>query len=542
MSIFVFFSCNRDNIIVDEYSDSLDRVKSLHDTSNVTKNWFKKDLNDDRIPGISLNKLYQTLLKNRSGSGCVIAVVDMAMDISHESLGNAIWVNKDEIPNNKIDDDRNGYIDDERGWNFIGNTKNENILFANYEYTRVIKKYQDKFRDKSKSDIPVNDLDKFNLFSRALEKYEKRKKYAFQEKKYIDELEQEFNQSIETIQLYDKSIQLNPNDLKVLRNKYPNDKKLIKAINFILKKKLTESWVKNYKLKTYERINKLLNLEYNERLILGENSSDLNDSIYGNNIVNGNLDLFDHGTKIAGCIASIVINENVNNSIEIMPIAISPFGDEHDKDIALAIRYAVNNGAKVINLSFGKEFSLNPEWVIDALKYAELNNVLVIKSAGNDNLDLDKSYNYPDDSMDRDKKEVHNFIRVGSTSYFLNEKFRSTFSNYGRSEVDIFAPGEKIFTSVSTEEKYSYVSGTSVATAITSSLAGLLYSYYPDLSVQQIKNIILESGVSYNLEVDISKKGDIFKKTKSFKELSSSGSLLNAYNAFIMAENYLEKK
>ena len=220
----------------------------------------------------------------------------------------------------------------------------------------------------------------------------------------------------------------------------------------------------------------------------------------------------------------------------------SPYGDEHDKDMALAIRYAVDNGAKIINISSSKEFSLRQDWVHDAMKYAAGQNVLIVTSAGNDNYDLDKegNFNYPDDTGENGTEVMDNFIKVGATTY-SSEEFKRSTSSYGKDKVDIFAPGTDIYTTSPKEEKYEYIGGTSFATPIVSGIAALIWSYYPELSAAQVKDIILQSGVTYNIDVEI-KHEDGTKKTVPFSELSKSGKVVNAYNALLMAAKLSENK
>lgn len=215
-----------------------------------------------------------------------------------------------------------------------------------------------------------------------------------------------------------------------------------------------------------------------------------------------------------------------------MPLSISAFGDEHDKDISLAIRYAVDNGAKVINMSFGKEFSLYKEWVFDAIKYADKNNVLIVSSAGNDGRNLNTSEVYPNDSDINQNEVADNFLLVGASNYNINSKMVPRFSNYGSNNVDVFAPGRKTYSTSAKKEKYETVAGgTSTSSAITSGVAALLRSHYPNLTASQIKHILMDSGVKYTFPVKIR------DTLLPFNKLSKSGKIINAYNALIMADS-----
>ncbi len=224
---------------------------------------------------------------------------------------------------------------------------------------------------------------------------------------------------------------------------------------------------------------------------------------------------------------------------KIMPLNISYSGDEHDKDIAMAIYYAVDNGAKVINMSFGKEFSLHKKWVSDAYKYAESNNVLIVHCAGNDSFNVDENPYYPNDvDYENPHEVVDNFINVGATTAKADSTLVASFSNYGKKNVDLFAPGDKIYTTTA-GNGYAYDSGTSLAAPMVSATAALIWSYYPKLTAKEVKQIILESGTAYDMDVLI--PGGEGKKAK-FSELSKSGKVLNVYNAMQLAEKVSKKK
>ena len=530
---------------------SSQQIKDKKDIENQFKNWHHKDIIDDSIPGISLDKAYNKLIKNKKGKPVIVAIVDLEVDIDHEDLKANIWKNPGEISGNNIDDDNNGYIDDIHGWNFLGNSKGENIIFSNYEYTRIIKKFDSVFKDKTLNDISPEQQKDFLTYKRAQKKYEERMEYALKEKQQANIQEKYYKEVTIALKDYFPNKNYTVKKLDSIKKLEGIDESLKYKVDFMLsslKFNITEEWIIDYKLKAYERIDKLLNLEYNEREILGDNPEDITDINYGNNILNANKEILDHGTKVAGVLAASRADttgaKGISDNIRIMPLRISPYGNEHDKDIALAIRYAVNNGAKVINMSFGKEFSLHRDWVTDAMKYAEDHNVLIVKSAGNDEHNLDRAgiYDYPNDADECGTEQVENFIKVGNSTYLSNGKFRRSKSNYGKKSVDIFAPGEEIYSTAPKEnKKYGYFSGTSYSSSIVAGIAALIWSYYPKLSAVQVKDIILQSGVTYNIDVEIKEEDDT-KKTIPFPELSKSGKVVNAYNALLMAERIAKKK
>ncbi|GAA0713611.1 S8 family peptidase [Aquimarina litoralis] len=511
------------------------------------KGWHLKDLTDDSIPGISLHKAYNELLQNKKSEEVIVAVIDTEMDIQHEDLKNKIWKNKDEIPNNDIDDDQNGYVDDIQGWNFITNKKGDSELFVNYEYTRILKKYNNSFFSKIYSEIPNDQKDIYKLYLKAYKKYQEQMKYAFERKTYIDKHIEDYDYVRDVFKMEFPRGKQEKSKVDSLKNIFKSDdskKRGFEYLDRLIKYDITKEWIDQYARKAYERLEKLLNLEYNDRKLVGDDLENLADIVYGSPIVNKNIDFLEHATLMAGVIAATRDNnigiDGIVENVKIMPLSISSMGDEQDKDMALAIRYAADNGAKIINISTGKEFSLHPQWILDAIKWAEQKDVLIVNSSGNNALNLDDPYidDYPDD-VDLNKQEVtDNFIKVGGTSYSFDKNLAYKYSDYGRSNVDIMAPAVKIYTTTSSQQgNYRFSSGTSDACAITSGVAALIRSYYPDLKASEVKEIILRSGTTVNKDVEIEKsKNNTI--TIPFSELSKTGKIVNAYSALKMAKSF----
>ena len=511
-------------------------------TKKDFKNWHLKDIVLDTIPGISLNRAYDSLLINKQGGKIIVAVIDMAIDIEHDDLNKHLWINTKEIPENNIDDDKNGYIDDINGWNFLGNKKGENNKFVNYEYTRILREFNSVFKDKNINDISFRDSIDYVIYKRAKGVHVKKTKYAKEDLGYINNILKWKKGAEKVIAKYLKKTNYNLKDLDSLKKNYPKNKQLLEEV---LKKSnfekygYTDKFIDDYKLKAEERINKLLNLNYNDRDIQNDKPNDILDLDYGNNNVSNNIALFDHGTQMAGAIVNIA----KKNEIEIMSLPVSAYGDEYNKDIALAIRYAVNNGAKVINMSFYKFFSFRKQWVDEAFKYAQDNNVIIINCAGNEaeNLNLETNNSFPNDRGYFSTQEVSkNFIKVGASNSILDQNFRSKTSSYGNIDVDLFAPGKNIFTTFPNNKHTSFSGGTSLSSAITSGVAALLFSYYPNLTSSEVKHILMDSGLEFELEVSTPTKDNKDKMTP-FNQLSKSGKLLNAYNALIMADSISKK-
>jgi len=328
--------------------------------------------------------------------------------------------------------------------------------------------------------------------------------------------------------------------------KLTKDSLIIEKINTLKEHYKNADWLSRREKREKKHLNVFFNLDYNERLVVNDDPDDLNDRSYGNpKIFSDSINpRHTHSIKVIGAIAANRNNDfgikGITNTSKIMMISVSPSGDEHDKDIALGIRYAVDNGAKIINITFTKYFSLYPNWVKEAIEYAEKNDVLIVCSAGNYSLNIDNETYFPND-IDESKNEFsNNLIMVGSSTPFASEYLASDYSNYGKESVDIFAPGEFIYVPKSKDD-FDFMSGTSYSAPIVSGIVGLIRSYYPNLSAKEVKQIILKSGVTYDIMVN---KPSMEKEKESvpFSSLSKTGKVVNAYNALLMAEEVSKKK
>ncbi|CAL2102545.1 Subtilase family protein [Tenacibaculum sp. 190130A14a] len=537
IALTLIFTLTLSNGFCQENQNNSTLTKSKKLSNKELKSWYHKDFEKDTIPGISLDKLYNSgLLSKTKGKEVIVAVIDTKLDIDHEDLKGYIWINKGEIANNNIDDDKNGYIDDKNGWDFLSNTKGQYIKYQSSEIVRIIKKYQHKFETKNSTDLDENASKEHRLYLEAKKqlesKIERYKTTLGNFDKWITKYDSANNSLKGLLKKENISIQDLNNLLKTAK-----DSVTITHAKFLKNAKETDliNTLTHYKKWYGGMLNTTLNLNYNEREVIGDNPNDINDKFYGNPNVSGEVP-FNHSISVSG-----VIGANRNNNIgakgfstniKIMPVVMVASGDEHDKDIALAIRYAVDNGARVINMSWGKRFSLHQDWVLDAIKYAESKNVLIVHGAGNDAINTDVNEYYPKDHQG-DLELVNNFIAVGASGYNLSKNLLTDFSSYGKKTVDVFAPGVKIYTT-EIDDKYQFSRGTSLAAPMVSGLAGLLWSYYPELSASEIKEIIMKSGTSYDTLVTISDTNNQ-KKQIPFSELSKSGKIINAYNAFIMA-------
>jgi cell wall-associated protease len=525
------------------------------------KTWYQKDYTLDGIPGISLDKWYNQNKKVQKNT-VIVAIIDTQIDINHEDLKGQLWTNSKEIPNNNIDDDQNGYVDDINGWSFTGTKSGGYVVWNNYEYVRIVREWGKEFKGKTEEQITVKDLPRYKEYLRALEMFETKQKYyknwlrslTFDVEVFPlvrDTLKHFFPKEDYTYKQLDSLYKIfKINDKSYIKRRNSNDRDLGALISYMIGNfKTNEKDLKTLmdkKTQLDSVVLKNLNVDYNERLEIGDNPNILEKGYGNNNISNnkaGHRPIQDHCTSMAGIIGANRINnigvKGILQNVKIMPLNVSPSGDEHDKDIVMAVYYAVDNGAKVINMSLGKEFSMHKDWMFEAFKYAEAHNVLIVHSAGNFAYDVDKNQDYPSDvAFDGTPEICSNFINVGSTTYKLNEYFVSDFSNYGKENVDLFAPGEEIYTTAS-ENSYKSDSGTSMATPMVSATAALIWSYYPNFTAKQVKQIILDSGTAYDLQVLVPGTKD---KKVPFSELSKSGKVLNVYDAMTLAKKVAKKK
>jgi len=506
-------------------------------------NWQHKDIIDDSIPGISTEKAYH-FLKGKKSSPIIVAVIDSEIDIDHEDLKNQIWTNKDEIPDNNIDDDNNGYIDDIHGWNYVGTKKGDSLPYTSFSYVRFIKNYNSKFKDVILDNLSVKELSLYKEYLKAVKTYDNIVAQKNKELNFYNRIDSTYTANDKIISKYFLGEKYNVKQLDSLSEITLDDdlKKSLKKMISYLENGATKKRITEEKESIINYIEKLLNKEREDKVFTKDDSNDITDSSYGNNNIQGTYSI-NHGTKVTGVLAASRNNKiginGVNDEIQIMPIGIIAYGDPFDKDIALAIRYAVDNGAKIINMSFSNDYSSHREWVFDAIKYAAEKDVLIITSSGNENVNIDTEFNYPNDSNHLTDEFVSNFIKVGATTYHVDKTLVSDISNYGTKQMDIFAPGEDLL--VLRRHDIESANGTSYSAPLVSGIAALIRSYYPNLTAAEVKQIIMESGVSFDIMVNkpsTSKE----KELVPFSSLSKSGKIVNAYNALLMAEEVSKKK
>lgn len=511
-------------------------LKTTPLTDAQLKTWNAADLVSDTIPGMSVDKAYSEIIKSQKGNKVIVAVIDSGIDIEHEDLKNVIWVNKDEIPNNGKDDDNNGYIDDIHGWNFLGDIVGENM-----EYVRIIKNLEPRFKGKTESSVSATDQADFALYQKALAEFEEEKNGASANKTRYEGMLAQLKPAHEALAKKVGKENYTKEDLAKIENPSEEDQKNIAAVSRMLSFGDIPGVIKQLKGGVDYfggRIDTHFNINKNFRSVLGDDPNDINDTNYGNNDVDGPTEDEEdvrHGTHVAGIIAAERNNgigmNGVANNVEIMVIRAVPDGDEYDKDVALAIRYAVDNGASVINTSFGKYYSPHPEWVWDAIKYAGENDVLIVNAAGNEGIDLDNKQVYPNDQQGTGSEVSNSFITIGALNFKYGSEMVANFSNYGDSNVDTFAPGVKIW-STTQLDTYEYLQGTSMAAPAVTGVAAVIRSFYPKLSAGEVKQVLMSSGLTSKTPVIL---GGDESNTDNFNNISKSGKMVNLYNALIMA-------
>ena len=502
------------------------------------KRWGATDLITDTIPGMSVDKAYTEILAKRKGETVIVGVIDSGVDIEHEDLKNVIWTNEDEIAGNGKDDDNNGYVDDIHGWNFLGDIVGENM-----EYARIVKKLSPKFEGKTDASISAADRESFAFYKKAKAEYEKEKQDAMANKVRYEQILQQVKPAHQAMVKKLGKEDYTAKDLAGISNPTATEQQQIGMLTQMLSyddsvPKVVEQLESG--IDYFDgRLDTHFNLEKDFRSILGDNPDDITDTDYGNNDVDGpdpKKEDAKHGTHVSGIIAGERNNEigidGVAKNVEIMVLRAVPDGDEYDKDIALAFRYAADNGAKVINTSFGKYYSTHPEWVREAIEYAASKDVLIVNAAGNEGLNLDETEVYPNDQTKTGAEYVDNVLTVGALNFKYGSELVANFSNYGKTNVDVFAPGVKIWSTVQ-KDGYEYLQGTSMAAPAVAGVAAVIRSMYPNLTAQQVKKVIMDSGLASTADVVL---GGEASNTDNFQNISKSGKMVNLYNALIMAD------
>lgn len=546
LSILTVYGCSSSQQVAQQpYSPPEQPVDSVDFDSlqNPPQNWHHLDEQYTQFRGISSQRAYATILKDKSPQKqVVVAVIDGGVDLDHEDLKDVMWVNEDEIPDNKKDDDQNGYTDDLHGWNFIGGPDGKSVDDDTFELTRIYQKLRPKFSTIDTTQLSEQEEKEYTYYQEIESAYEAE----------IDKLLSRY----ENVQSLDQSMRRAQQALKQhfgdttytyeqIQNLQPSNRQLAFAQNvmsYVMENDIDSTLIADQKKQIYEFAKYGYNPDFNPRDIVGDNYGDQSEQYYGNNDVAGPD--ASHGTHVAGIVAAARNNgigmNGIATNTRIMAVRAVPNGDERDKDVANAIRYAVDNGADIINMSFGKSYSPHKEVVDKAIQYADDNDVLMVHAAGNSSENSDSTANYPTDTYGdyfNGSSTANLWISVGASSWKPDAAFVGNFSNYGDETVDLFAPGVDIYSTMP-DNKYKQNQGTSMASPVVAGVAALVMAYYPDLTPQQVRQIILDSTIKYASQkvTRPNKNGPNQSNEVLFSKLSVSDGVVNVYQALQAAE------
>jgi len=501
--------------------------------------WTNLDPTKDKVMGISTQRTYDELLKNRIPTPVIVAVIDAGVDTTHEDLKRVLWKNPGEIPGNGIDDDKNGYVDDVHGWNFLGNKKGQNVDVDLYEETRLVAKLKPLYDGKKREAVPAAKRADYDLYQKVKQDYadkvkEENEQYmqlaplAGQLEGINEQLKQVLGVAkVDTAVLRNPpGASTNPQLLQLTSQLYAN----LKASGMPDMDAVVEQ-VKTGATETKKHIDYSLNLDFKPRAVIGDDEDNTQDRSYGNADITGPDAL--HGTHVAGIIAAdrdnnLGVQGVAGPLVRIMGVRAVPNGDEHDKDVANAIRYAVDNGASIINMSFGKYYSPHRDAVDAAIRYAETKGVLLVHAAGNESKNIDAVTHYPA-PVPLKGTAYSNFITIGASGSTNDAQLTAAFSNFGK-RVDVFAPGVGIYSTLP-GSKYGNESGTSMAAPTVAGVAAVLKSYFPQLTAADLKRIIRQSVIVEHTQVP----EPASKKTVDFATLSSTGGVVSLYRAVQLA-------
>ena len=496
--------------------------------------WFLLDA-EEGFPGVSVDKTYQTLLDGKEPARTVVvAVIDSGIDIEHEDLEGQLWTNEDELPGNGVDDDGNGYVDDVHGWNFIGGADGANVDYDTYELTREYVKLSDEFEGMDASDVPADRQERYAYYQEIRAAFEE--KVAFAESQYADvqAFEAAARRATALLRQHLGKEEITPEDLEGIDATSGDLGQAKQVMMFMFANGIDAEALAEFKEHLETDLQFRYNMEYDPRSLVGDDYADASERFYGNADVEGPD--AKHGTHVAGIIAANRENgigaEGVAAPARIMAIRAVPEGDERDKDVANAIRYAADNGAHIINMSFGKGYSPEKAIVDEAIRYADSLGVLFVHGAGNDAEDVDVADNFPSDVY-ADGRRAGSWIEVGAISWKGGDDLVATFSNYGQDEVDLFAPGVDMYSTLPGDD-YGDLDGTSMAAPVVAGVAALVMAYYPELTASEVKEILLESAVRPSGQ-RVLKPGTDGERV-DFAELSATGGIVNAYEAVERAE------
>ncbi|MDN3689937.1 S8 family peptidase [Cyclobacterium jeungdonense] len=517
------------------------QLTSDKDSLKTPENWFLLDPIEDGYLGTGATKAHEQLLQKKSAKRTVVvAVIDSGIDILHEDLKDKIWTNPGEIPENGIDDDGNGYVDDVHGWNFIGGADGSHVDEDSHELTREYIRLKAIYEDMAAEDVKRRNREEYAYWQRVSENFEESKKEAQMNYNMYSNMLDGFTKMAELVKEEFEVADFKLTDLKEMESEEEEVKNALDMLSQLFSMvNLQDPGVNEIldvlggAVEHFEvQANYAYNTDFNPRDIVGDDPKDYKEKYYGNNDPTGPDPT--HGTHVAGIIAAKRGNDlgidGIAEHVLIMPVRAVPNGDERDKDVANAIRYAVDNGAHIINMSFGKSYSPGKRYVDKAVKYARRKGVLLIHAAGNSSKEVNPDNNFPNRYYDR-RGESDSWLEVGASSAIDTENLPAQFSNFSKKAVDLFAPGVDIYSTVPGSE-YDTNSGTSMAAPTVAGVAAMIWAYFPDLKPKEMRQVLINSVYKPTTEsVQLPGKDEMV----GFDSLSYTGGVVNAYEALKLA-------
>ncbi len=497
--------------------------------SRAPQDWYHLDRVPRSGPGLDTRAAYRDVLQGRPPQDTVqVAVIDSGLDIDHEDLAAKLWTNADEIPGNDVDDDGNGYVDDVHGWNFIGGPDGKNVDQDTYELTRIYVDLQERFAGVDSARVSPDARDRYRRYQDIKRTFQKKRREARKRLAKVGKAQKAVQASVDVLKSHLGTDSLTQSAVRSVTSSRRDVRRAQQTLQYFYDQDLSPSDLKDYKNQLERQVEYNYNPDFNPRPIVGDDYADKTERRYGNNDAEGPDP--GHGTHVAGIIGATRDNsigiDGVARGVRLMSVRAVPNGDERDKDVANAIRYAVDNGADVINMSFGKSYSPHKGVVDAAVQYADSMGVLMVHAAGNDGANVDSTDNFPSPYY-ADGGRAQRWIEVGASSWEGGEKLAASFSNYGAERVDVFAPGHSIYSTVP-DDAYERNDGTSMAAPMVSGLAALIMAHYPSLTATDVRTIILETATPYRNRT-VARPGD--GETVPFGTLSDTGAVVNAHAA-----------
>ncbi len=501
--------------------------------SRAPQDWYHLDRVPRSGPGLDTRAAYRNVLQGRPPQDTVqVAVIDSGLDIDHEDLAAKLWTNADEIPGNDVDDDGNGYVDDVHGWNFIGGPDGKNVDQDTYELTRIYVDLQEHFAGVDSARVGPDARDRYRRYQDIKRTFQKKRREARKRLAKVGKAQKAVQASVDVLKSHLGTDSLTQSAVRSVTSSRRDVRRAQQTLQYFYDQDLSPSDLKDYKNQLERQVEYNYNPDFNPRPIVGDDYADKTERRYGNSDAEGPDP--GHGTHVAGIIGATRDNsvgiDGVARGVRLMSVRAVPNGDERDKDVANAIRYAVDNGADVINMSFGKSYSPHKGVVDAAVQYADSMDVLMVHAAGNDGANVDSTDNFPSPYY-ADGGRAQRWIEVGASSWEGGEKLAASFSNYGAERVDVFAPGHSIYSTVP-DDAYERNDGTSMAAPMVSGLAALIMAHYPSLTATDVRTIILETATPYRNRT-VARPGD--GETVPFGTLSDTGAVVNAHAALRQA-------